>query len=231
MIQKSDLKTSTPQRIVIIFIAILMVGSTIALYMGIVLSSRQTPTEADDEAAQIAEIQARMVELDAQLSAHFGPLSDQYFDQLMAFRPRITSFNAAAATFNTIDLRVGDGALVTEDFHDYAAYYIGWIADGTIFDTSFDTPTCVDTLGSPTRLNFPLPGGQMIEGWNLGIEGMRIGGIREITMQSDLAYKDQERGCIPANSPLRFIVLLIPPHSEEIAEMLDEYNFYRMYGF
>jgi hypothetical protein len=54
----------------------------------------------------------------------------------------------------------------------------------------------------------------MIQGWLEGIEGMHIGGIREIEIPSILGYGDQEQNDIPANSPLKFIVMLIEKPAE-----------------
>ena len=227
MIQTSDLKTSPGQRIVVILIAILMLGSTIALYMGLILSQKNS----SDDAALAAEKEARMNQLYAEyndeVTARAEELSATYFDQFITYRSQVKPYNAANAYFKTEDLKKGTGTEVTEGFYDYSAYYIGWLADGTIFDTSFNTETCVNTLGDPSSLKFPLSGGEMIEGWNQGIIGMKLGGVRKITMQSEIAYKEEERGCIPPNSPLTFIVMLIPqveevPYSDEFLQLYEE---------
>ena len=47
----------------------------------------------------------------------------------------------------------------------------------------------------------------MIEGWNLGVEGMKLGGIREITVPGNLAYGDSMEICGGKNKPLKFIVM------------------------
>jgi hypothetical protein len=65
----------------------------------------------------------------------------------------------------------------------------------------------------------------MLEGWNLGIVGMKLGGVREITIPSELAYKDEESDVIPANSPLKFIVMLISS-IEEIEPSDELYELY-----
>ena len=62
----------------------------------------------------------------------------------------------------------------------------------------------------------------MIQGWKDGIQGMKIGGIREISIPSALGYGDQDQGSIPANSPLRFVVMLIPRVDD--VEVPDELN-------
>ena len=201
-------------------------------------SDLETPVEdlPDPTPLSAAEKEARMnelyVEYNIEVTARAEELSATYFDQFITYRSQIKPYNAANAYFATEDLKKGTGTEVTKGFYNYSAYYIGWLPDGTIFDTSFDTETCVNTLGNPTSLKFPLAGGQMIEGWNQGIIGMKLGGVRKITMQSDLAYGDDERGCIPAGSPLTFIVLLIPkieevPYPDEYLQLYEElYGYY-----
>ena len=49
----------------------------------------------------------------------------------------------------------------------------------------------------------------MIEGWNVGVDGMRIGGIREITIPGELAYGDQMEICGGYSKPLRFLIMAI----------------------
>lgn len=220
-------KTSTGQRAIVIIIAIAMVVSTIALYMGIILSSGNS--DSSTSSTVDPEKEARFEELYAdyqvKAQAQMTELSDQYFDTFEPYLSRVKSYNAAAVNDLTVtDLKVGTGTEVTEGFSDYSAYYIGWLSDETVFDSSFDSTT------DPTSLYTPLAGGNMIEGWNEGIIGMKIGGVREIAMPSDLAYGDTEQGTIPANSPLKFVVMLIPPveqidWSDEMYEL-----YYEIYG-
>ncbi|GHV11711.1 hypothetical protein AGMMS49938_02900 [Fibrobacterales bacterium] len=85
-------------------------------------------------------------------------------------------------------------------------HYIGWLAtdsiknDSTKFDGSRDR-------GEP--LEFVLGAGQVIKGWDLGIEGMKIGEIRKLKIPSALAYGNRSMGPIPANSDLVFEVELL----------------------
>jgi FKBP-type peptidyl-prolyl cis-trans isomerase len=59
----------------------------------------------------------------------------------------------------------------------------------------------------------------MIEGWNQGVLGMKIGGVRELTIPAELAYGETGSGKIPANSPIKFVLMTIPPlTAEEVAE-------------
>ena len=222
MIANQDLHTSPRQRIVIVFIALLMLLSTFALYASIVLSSNGSSSSAETSALT-AEEEARYQELLAEyqdkVNAQASELSSKYFDEFATFKSRVKSFNAADVTDVTwTDLKVGDDEEVnSEDFVEYSAYYIGWLSDETVFDSSFDDAS------KPTALNSPLAGTtEMIQGWKDGIQGMKIGGVREISIPSALGYGDQDQGSIPANSPLRFVVMLVPRVDE--VEVPDELN-------
>ena len=222
MIANQDLHTSPRQRIVIVLIALLMLLSTFALYASVVLSSNGISSSAETSALT-AEEEARYQELLAEyqdkVNAQASELSSKYFDEFATFKSRVKSFNAADVTDVTwTDLKVGDGEEVnSEDFVEYSAYYIGWLSDETVFDSSFDDAS------KPTALNSPLAGTtEMIQGWKDGIQGMKIGGIREISIPSALGYGDQDQGSIPANSPLRFVVMLVPRVDE--VEVPDELN-------
>ncbi|MFD8418058.1 FKBP-type peptidyl-prolyl cis-trans isomerase [Streptomyces sp. NPDC059466] len=99
------------------------------------------------------------------------------------------------------DLVVGDGAeakagAVVE------VHYVGvTFATGEEFDASWNR-------GQAFR--FPLGAGRVIKGWDQGVEGMRVGGRREITIPAHLAYGDQSPSpLIPAGSTLIFVVDLL----------------------
>jgi peptidylprolyl isomerase len=127
-----------------------------------------------------------------------------------------------------MDTVKGDGAPVA-DGDVVTVHYAGWIYDpqtemrGERFDSSRDR-------GEP--LTFPVGYGRVIQGWEQGLLGMRVGGKRTLIIPPDLAYG--ERGAppaIPPNSTLLFEVelLAIPrvqkkiltPGSGETAEMGD----------
>ena len=238
MIKNDELKTSPKQRIIIMLIAIFMLGSTFALYAGIVLNYG-----AKTESSQVdSEKQARFEELygeyNEKVEAQTNELSNLYLAEFSNYTSRVKAFNAAGVTeLKVEDLKVGSGReITTTDDIDYAAYYIGWLSDETVFDMS------LDSLTDPTKLSSPLYGStSMIQGWLEGIsrneedgtvywEGMRIGGIREITIPSALAYGATEQGTIPANSPLKFVVMLIetPEEIEVPAELEQLYT--ELYG-
>jgi FKBP-type peptidyl-prolyl cis-trans isomerase len=77
-------------------------------------------------------------------------------------------------------------------------HYTGYLEDGTIFDSSLDR-------GEP--FVFKLGTGQVIQGWEQGIPGIKVGGKRKLTIPSDLAYGESGiGGLIPGGATLIFEV-------------------------
>jgi peptidylprolyl isomerase len=79
--------------------------------------------------------------------------------------------------------------------------YIGRLTDGTQFDTS---------CGKPSPFEFNLGQGQVIAGWDQGIVGMKVGGIRRLIIPANLGYGAAGAGgVIPPNAALVFDVELV----------------------
>ncbi len=80
--------------------------------------------------------------------------------------------------------------------------YTGTLENGKKFDSSYDR-------NQP--FSFNLGAGQVIEGWDKGVAGMKIGGKRKLVIPPALAYGSQDvgNGLIPANSTLIFEVELL----------------------
>jgi len=76
--------------------------------------------------------------------------------------------------------------------------YVGKLANNKEFDRSANKP-----------FSFKLGSGQVIKGWDLGIEGMKVGGKRKIVVPPNLGYGSRGMGPIPANSELHFDVELV----------------------
>lgn len=229
-----ELKTSWPQRIVIIIIAILLVGSIFLTYMFVVLgnsnSNSGSKTASD---ANVEELTAQYDAKSAEIEEAAKPLSAKYFENFLKYKANAKAYNAndvQSAGLKTKDLQAGTGKTLSEDDKDYLAYYIGWCPDGTIFESSFN-----DT-DNPTSLKTPLDASVgLIEGWEQGVIGMKLGGIRELDIPGELAYGESQEICGATNSPLKFIVQAIEP-DETLAKLNDELNdiylqlYYAYYG-
>ncbi len=99
------------------------------------------------------------------------------------------------------DLAVGDGPAAAEG-DVLVVQYVGvrW-SDGGEFDASWDRGQA---------LEFQLGSGQVIPGWEQGLEGMHVGGRRMITIPPDLAYGDRGAGeAIPPGETIVFVVDLL----------------------
>lgn len=220
---EKSLKTSPWQRVIIVVIAILLLGSTVLTYMFVVMGNSESASSAvNDEKVNelIAKYDAKQAEIDEAAK----PLSDKYFAEFKKYQSNVKAYNSATASskvLETNDLKAGTGKTLAEGDTNYAAYYLGWCADGTVFDSSFNNEKDTD-LSTATGLLAPLdPSGGLIEGWNQGVVGMKLGGIRQITMSGDLAYGDTREICGGYNSPLKFIVMAIEP-DENLTKLNSE---------
>lgn len=79
------------------------------------------------------------------------------------------------------------------------AHYVGFLTDGTQFDSSEKRGPYEFKLGART----------VIEGWDEGLVGMKEGGVRRLVVSPELGYGSQPIGPIPANSTLIFDVQLV----------------------
>jgi FKBP-type peptidyl-prolyl cis-trans isomerase len=104
------------------------------------------------------------------------------------------------------DLSIGGGAKV-KNGDMVSVHYTGYLVDGTVFDTSKDE-------GVP--FSYKVGDGQVIEGWDLGILGMRAGGARFLVIPPEMGYGGLVRGPIPANSTLLFEIELLEIFNENI---------------
>ena len=114
------------------------------------------------------------------------------------------SCSTAPSELKSTDLTVGTGEQAAKG-DTLAMHYTGWLyvhgKRGKKFDSSLDS-------GRP--FTFKLGAGEVIEGWDHGIEGMRVGGKRELVIPPQLGYGS--RGAppdIPPNSTLDFEVQLL----------------------
>ena len=107
-------------------------------------------------------------------------------------RPTVT-------TLQIKDIRAGTGTQASPG-RLVVVHYTGEFLDGREFDSS-------RPRGEP--FEFRLGSEEVIAGWNEGIKGMRVGGVRELTIPASMAYGARGRGEIPPDTPLFFEVELV----------------------
>ena len=95
------------------------------------------------------------------------------------------------------DILVGTGAVLVNG-QTVTARYTGWLSNGAQFDSN-------TTTGYP----FVLGTGRVIAGWDIGMQGMRVGGRRQLIIPASLGYGPNGNGPIPGNAVIVFNVEVI----------------------
>ncbi len=136
---------------------------------------------------------------------------NRYFPRLNSQDAEINSdeleedLSTASASANMMDnlkiedIKEGNGA-IAGDGDEVSVHYTGTLTNGKKFDSSVG--------GEPFK--FKLGAGDVIQGWDLGVIGMKVGGIRKLTIPSELGYGERGAGSsIPPNSTLIFEIELL----------------------
>ena len=98
------------------------------------------------------------------------------------------------------DTTIGDGAEARAG-DQVVVHYTGWLTNGSKFDSSKDRDE---------PFEFPLGRRNVIAGWDEGVQGMRVGGVRKLTIPPHLGYGARGAGgVIPPNATLVFEVELL----------------------
>lgn len=98
-----------------------------------------------------------------------------------------------------IQLEPGEGPEIQEG-QTAVVHYTGYLVDNVIFDSSL-------TRGEP--FEFTLGSNTVIQGWEIGVRGMKVGEKRRLIVPPQYAYGDQQVGPIQPNSILIFDVELL----------------------
>ena len=102
------------------------------------------------------------------------------------------------------DITVGTGGEATPGTH-ISVHYTGWLFNNGVQGAKFDSSK---DRGQP--FDFALGAGQVIAGWDQGFAGMKVGGVRKLTIPPELGYGARGAGgVIPPNATLMFEVELL----------------------
>jgi FKBP-type peptidyl-prolyl cis-trans isomerase FkpA len=99
------------------------------------------------------------------------------------------------------DIKTGCGGLVTGRGQTVSVHYTGWLEDDTKFDSSRDRDK---------PFSFPVECDYVIPGWDEGIKGMQVGGIRRLVIPPELGYGSRGAGgLVPPDATLIFEIELL----------------------
>lgn len=206
--------TSKQQRIGILIIMIVMVVGTLGGFVAMIFANKNYATEQAAYEKLQKEYEEKNKAYEAKVAAQTKELSDKYYPILSQYTDRVTAFDRDSVTaLLSEDLLVGDGEEITGTTK-FAAYYILWGPEGKAIEQSIDTAK--SQLNAPMPVETGLDNAALIDGWKEGMKGMKIGGVRELSIPSDKAYgeagsKDSNgKEKIAPNTPLKFIVMAIP---------------------
>jgi hypothetical protein len=113
--------------------------------------------------------------------------------------PAITGTSVELATLRYIDIAQGTGTPAAPGKR-FTVHYTGWLKDGTKFDSSVDRNQPLDFVQGRR---------QVISGWDMGFEGMKVGGKRRLFIPYEMAYGEAGSGPIPPKAELTFDVELL----------------------
>ena len=114
------------------------------------------------------------------------------------------AFTTTASGLKIEEVVEGNGAAAVAG-KSVTVHYTGWLTDGVIKGKKFDS-----SKDRNDPFEFPLGAGHVIKGWDEGLQGMKVGGKRLLTIPAALGYGSRGAGgVIPPNATLLFEVELL----------------------
>jgi len=174
------------ERIFAGFGAFLFLGSACALTVFVILDpGSNNSSNASNTSSQTSQ----------QSSCDINtPVPDNAASSPAPFEP-----SGAASSLQITDLTTGTGATAKNGDCLVMKYQGNLANNGTVFDENYT---------KSQALQFTLGAGQVIKGWDEGLAGMKVGGVRRLVIPPTFGYGAQAQGSIPANSTLVFTVTL-----------------------
>lgn len=167
-----------------------VIGTGLLLAIG--GNSNGQKSQDDDLAQQLEQLQAQQQQSTCVLTGE-----EKFEDAGKA--PEVYKPAGDVTKLEVKDLTVGSGDAVAADSCVTVHYHGSLAESGEVFDSSYERKEPV---------KFPLT--NVIQGWQEGLVGMKVGGVRRIVIPSDLAYGEAgSPPSIPANADLVFVVKLL----------------------
>ena len=114
------------------------------------------------------------------------------------------AFTTTASGLQYEDTVVGDGAEAKRG-GNVTVHYTGWLYNEGVQGAKFDS-----SKDRNDPFQFPLGAGNVIQGWDQGVQGMKVGGVRKLIIPASLGYGARGAGgVIPPNATLIFEVELL----------------------
>lgn len=198
---------SNAQRIGIIIMAAVMAIGTIGSFFIVIVANENQQIDArqnEEMEAEMAAYQEKYQKYQEAINKEAEEIAPKYYDLVKSYEKHPSSFDASKVSeLGKKDIKNGDGAEVKEA-SEMRAYYIGWNEKGDIFESSINGDT----------LNPPVPVENTIQGWQEGVIGMKMGGVRELTIPADMAYGEKDSELTDEENKtrgvLKFLVFALP---------------------
>ncbi len=175
--------TSKMQKFIIWIIIIAMTVGSLGAYFVVIIANDNQKIEQEQAAKAQATAQKEQEEEAKKVKEPLDGYAAEVFDK------------ASVTKLVKEDLKVGDGKTASKN-STVKVNYFGWTSDGVIFDSSKKD-------GTLTPVEFPLNG--VIAGWTEGLDRVKAGSVRKLTIPADKAYGESPQNGAPGG-PLVFIV-------------------------